>query len=128
MQACYPYLENRDGRVINLASSVGVQGTAGYAPYAMAKEAIRALTRVAAREWGNKRITVNAICPIALTDAFNASTDGGKNWSPPMAIPRMGSPEDDIAPIALFLASADSQYMTGYSFMGDGGFMMDTAR
>lgn len=52
MQACYPYLERHGGRVINFASSVGLQGTAGIAPYAMAKEAIRALTRVAAREWG----------------------------------------------------------------------------
>src|SRR3546814_16096009 len=49
MQACYPHLKGRDGaRVINFASSVGIKGTAGFAPYAMAKEAIRGLTRVAA--------------------------------------------------------------------------------
>jgi NAD(P)-dependent dehydrogenase (short-subunit alcohol dehydrogenase family) len=128
MQACYPHLENRDGRVINLASSVGVQGTPSLAPYAMAKEAIRALTRVAAREWGDKGITVNNICPIALTDAYAKAIDEEGMVMPPTAIPRMGDPDNDIAPIALFLASQDSQYMTGYTFMADGGFMIDTAR
>ena len=53
MQAAYPHLKRSGaGRVINFASSVGVIGAAGFAPYAMAKEAIRALSRVAAREWG----------------------------------------------------------------------------
>src|SRR3546814_13929670 len=62
MQACYPHLKGRDGaRVINFASSVGIKGTAGFAPYAMAKEAIRGLTRVAAREWGADGLPVNKI-------------------------------------------------------------------
>src|SRR3546814_11167554 len=72
MQACYPHPKGRDGaRVINFASSVGIKGTAGFAPYAMAKEAIRGLTRVAAREWGADGITVNNILPIARTDPTN---------------------------------------------------------
>lgn len=129
MQACHPHLQGRDGRVINFASSVGLQGTAGFAPYAMAKEAIRALTRVAAREWGASRITVNSILPLAATDAYEASmASDGVAAMPTLPIPRMGSPEDDIAPIALFLASADSGYMTGCSFTADGGFMIDAAR
>ena len=126
MQACYPYLENRDGRIINVTSAVGVLGVAGFAPYAMAKEATRALTRVAAREWGDKRITVNSLCPFALTDAFKETTVGV--FVPPSPIPRVGDPDEDIAPIVLFMASKDSQYMTGYTFMADGGLVIDTAR
>ncbi|MDB5686990.1 MAG: 3-oxoacyl-(acyl-carrier-protein) reductase protein [Rhizorhabdus sp.] len=128
MQACYPHLEGREGRVINFASSVGVRGTAGFTPYAMAKEAIRALTRVAAREWGQKGITVNNILPIARTDAFDATTDSGAGWIPDSPIARLGSPDEDIAPVALFLASKDSQFMTGYSLTPDGGYIIDSAR
>jgi 3-oxoacyl-[acyl-carrier protein] reductase len=127
MQACYPYLENRDGRIINVTSATGILGVAGFAPYAMSREATRALTRVAAREWGDKRITVNALCPFALTDAFRETTADGV-FVPPSPIPRIGSPEEDIAPVALFMASKDSQYMTGCSFMADGGLIIDAAR
>src|SRR5687768_17841482 len=60
MQACYPHLKaSRGGRVINFASLAGVIGMPTYGPYNMAKEAVRALTRTAAREWGADRITVN---------------------------------------------------------------------
>ena len=68
MQACYPHLKaSGDGRVINFASLAGVLGLVPYAPYDMAKEAVRALTRVAAREWGADRITVNNVLPVANT-------------------------------------------------------------
>jgi 3-oxoacyl-[acyl-carrier protein] reductase len=132
MQAAYPHLKRTGaGRVINFASSVGVLGTAGFAPYAMAKEAIRALTRVAAREWGADGITVNNILPIAQTDAFEATTsdaEGEATWVPNSAIARLGQPDLDIAPVALFLASADARFMTGYSMTPDGGFIIDSAR
>lgn len=132
MQAAYPHLKKSGaGRVINFASSVGVIGAAGFTPYAMAKEAIRALTRVAAREWGADTITVNNILPIAHTDAFDATTengDGEKTWFPDTPLARLGSPDEDIAPVALFLASADARFLTGYSMTPDGGFIIDTAR
>ncbi|CAH0495305.1 SDR family NAD(P)-dependent oxidoreductase [Novosphingobium sp. CECT 9465] len=132
MQAAYPYLKRSGaGRVINFASSVGVIGAAGFAPYAMAKEAIRALSRVAAREWGADAITVNNILPIAQTDSFDATTAddaGTPTWVPNSPIARLGSPDLDIAPVALFLASADARFMTGYSLTPDGGFIIDTAR
>lgn len=58
MQACYPHLKaSGEGRVINFASLAGIVGMQGYAPYNMAKEAVRALTRSAAREWGADKIT-----------------------------------------------------------------------
>lgn len=122
MQAAYPYLKaSGAGRIINFGSAGGLLGMVGYAPYGMAKEAVRALTRVAAREWGADGITVNNIMPIA--DTF------GSDRPPlPNVFDRNGSPEEDIAPVALFLASKDSQFITGYSLTPDGGMIIDGAR
>lgn len=132
MQAAYPFLrKSGSGRVINFASSAGIIGAADFTPYAMAKEAVRGLTRVAAREWGIDKITVNNILPIADTDATDASTkneEGEATWVPNTPLGRVGSPEADIAPVALFLASADGQFLTGYSMTPDGGFIIDSAR
>jgi NAD(P)-dependent dehydrogenase (short-subunit alcohol dehydrogenase family) len=89
----------------------------------MAKEAVRALTRTAAREWAADNITVNNVLPIAETWGPDANV-------PPPANPlgRYGSPEEDIAPVVLFLASKDSQYITGSSLTPDGGWIIDSAR
>lgn len=123
MQACHPYLKaSGEGRIINFGSMAGVVGLADYGPYAMAKEAVRALTRVAAREWAGDRITVNNVLPLA-------DTWGAKDVPPPSnALARYGSAEEDIAPVVLFLASRDAQFMTGYSLMPDGGLIIDSAR
>ncbi|GKX48835.1 MULTISPECIES: SDR family NAD(P)-dependent oxidoreductase [Pectobacterium] len=125
MQAAYPYLKaSGAGRVINFGSLAGVTGLVGYAPYNMAKEAVRALTRNAAREWGADGITVNNVLPVADTwgaAAANAPT-------PTNALARFGSPEEDVAPVVLFLASGDSQFITGSSLTPDGGSIIDAAR
>lgn len=123
MQGCYPHLKaSGDGRVINFASVAGVRGMTGYSPYVMAKEAVRALTRVAAREWGADRITVNNVLPVA-------NTYGAADVPPPQnVLARHGSAEDDIAPVVLFLASKDAQFLTGYSLTPDGGMLIDSAR
>ena len=65
MQACYPHLKQRGGRIIKLGSAAGLRGIAGQAVYGAAKEAIRALSKTAAREWGPDGINVNIICPLA---------------------------------------------------------------
>ncbi|BAP40942.1 oxidoreductase, short chain dehydrogenase/reductase family [Pseudomonas sp. StFLB209] len=123
MQVCYPWLKaSGAGRVINFASLAGVVGLPGYAPYNMAKEAVRALTRSAAREWGADAITVNNVLPVA-------ETWGDAVVPPPSnVLGRYGSPEHDIAPVVLFLASKDAQYLTGYSLTPDGGQIIDSAR
>lgn len=123
MQACHKYLKaSGEGRVVNLASCAGVLGMPPYGPYAMAKEAVRALTRVAAREWGADKITVNNVLPIA-------ETWGDVQVPPPTnALVRYGNPEQDVAPVVLFLASADAQFLTGYSLTPDGGMIIDSAR
>ncbi|MCI4592244.1 SDR family oxidoreductase [Sphingobium sp. BYY-5] len=122
MQAAYPHLKaSGAGRIINLGSASGLLGMVGYAPYGMAKEAVRALTRVAAREWGADGITVNNVMPIA--DTF------GSDRPPlPNVFDRNGSPEQDIAPVILFLATKDAQFITGYSLTPDGGMIIDSAR
>jgi NAD(P)-dependent dehydrogenase (short-subunit alcohol dehydrogenase family) len=124
MQACYPHLKaSGEGRVINFASLAGVIGLQGYAPYNMAKEAVRALTRSAAREWGADNITVNNVMPVADTWGGSANAPAPTN-----ALGRFGSPEEDIAPVVLFLASKDAQFLTGYSLTPDGGQIIDSAR
>lgn len=124
MQACYPHLKaSGEGRVINFASLAGVVGMQGYAPYNMAKEAVRALTRSAAREWGADKITVNNVMPVA--DTWEAAVDVPV---PTNVLGRYGSPEEDIAPVVLFLASKDAQFLTGYSLTPDGGQIIDSAR
>ncbi|AYG69135.1 MULTISPECIES: SDR family oxidoreductase [unclassified Rhizobium] len=124
MQAAYPHLKaSEQGRVINFGSMAGVIGLAGMGPYNMAKEAVRALTRTAAREWAADKITVNNVLPVAET------------WGPEANVPpptnplgRYGSPEEDIAPVVLFLASKDAQFLTGYTLTPDGGLLIDSAR
>jgi NAD(P)-dependent dehydrogenase (short-subunit alcohol dehydrogenase family) len=129
MQAVFPYMDGRDGRIINLASCLGLSCMETFGPYAMTKEAIRALTRTAAREWGPRRVTVNNLLPVAATDAFRQSMERrSTDELPPCPVPRIGDPADDIAPMALFLASAEASYFTGYSFCADGGLSMDAAR
>jgi 3-oxoacyl-[acyl-carrier protein] reductase len=100
----------------------GILGMPPYGPYNMAKEAIRALTRVAAREWGADKITVNNVLPVANT------WDTDDVPAPTNLLARHGSPEDDIAPVVLFLASKDAQFLTGYSLTPDGGQIIDSAR
>ena len=125
MQACYPHLKaSGEGRVINFGSMAGVIGLVGYGPYNMAKEAVRALTRTAAREWGADKITVNNVLPVA--DTWGAAA---ADMPPPTnALARYGSPEEDVAPVVLFLASRDAQFLTGYSLTPDGGSIIDGAR
>ena len=125
MQAAYPHLKASGAcRVINFASLAGVAGQPPYAPYNMAKEAVRALTRAAAREWGADKITVNNVLPVANTWGVDA-TDLP---APDNALARFGSPEEDIAPVVLFLANNDAQFLTGYSLTPDGGSIIDGAR
>lgn len=129
MQACQPHMLARGGgRIVNIASGAGVNGAITYGAYAMSKEALRALTRSAAREWGKDGITVNNVCPLGLTDALELAIERGFDAVPRTPIPRYGSPTEDIAPTVLFLASDEGRYLTGYTLMADGGMHIDTAR
>ncbi len=125
MQACYPYLKETKGSVINFASGAGLFGNFGQCSYAAAKEGIRGLTRVAATEWSKDGINVNVVCPLAWT----AQLEGFKNaypdafeknvHTPPMGY--FGNPETDIGRVCVQLANPDFKYMTGETITLEGG-------
>ncbi|MET4559558.1 NAD(P)-dependent dehydrogenase (short-subunit alcohol dehydrogenase family) [Lysinibacillus parviboronicapiens] len=103
--------------MINFASGAGLAGHDTQGAYAAAKEAIRGLSRVAANEWGRFGINVNLISPIANSPGVQAWAkaqpeyyEAVKNKIP---MGRFGNVEQDIGRVAVFLASEDSQYITG---------------
>ena len=111
--------------MINFASSSGQLGFEGNASYNATKEAIRALTRTAAREWGTHKVTVNVVNPALRTDAFEAWREARPEFVDQLvqqiALKRLGDPMADGAPLLVFLASPASDYITGMTFMLDGG-------
>lgn len=126
MQAAFPIMKAQGrGNVINLCSLNGVNAHIGTAEYNSAKEALRSLSRTAAREWAPHGIVVNVICPAAKSAAFRAVMErnpelvAGADAANPMGY--LGDPERDIAPVALFLASDDAHYVTGNTLFVDGG-------
>jgi len=128
MQAAYPYLKMNGGRIINIGSGAGVDGLAGQAAYASAKEAIRALSRCAAREWGADGINVNVLCPLAsspgVAKLIELAPEMEQRLTKGNPIARVGDCETDIGPVAVFLASDDSRYVTGQTIPADGGGVM----
>ena len=126
MCAVLPLMKAKSwGRIINLGSLAAESGHAGLGEYAAAKGAIASLTRVAAREWGPHGITANIIYPAAASkrglDYMQRDADRFAQLMAERPIGRLGDPEEDIAPIALFLASEDSRFLTGHVFYADGG-------
>ena len=111
MKACYPYLKESKGSVINFASGAGLFGNFGQCAYAAAKEGIRGLTRVAATEWAKDGVNVNIICQLAWTAQLeqfkNAYPDAfDKNvHTPPMG--HFGDSELEIGRVCVQLASPD---------------------
>lgn len=125
MRACYPYLKETQGTVINFASGAGLFGNAGQSSYAAAKEGIRGLSRVAATEWGKDNINVNVVCPLAMTAQLENFRDSypeayEQNLK---AVPmgRFGDPERDIGRVCVLLASPDFKYMSGETITLEGG-------
>ncbi|MDB5971393.1 MAG: family NAD(P)-dependent oxidoreductase [Hydrocarboniphaga sp.] len=128
MKAAFPHLSKSRGKVINFGSPMAQINLEGGMAYNMTKEAVRSLSRTAAREWGPLGINVNVINPIMLTDALResyetapTSFDGTIAQVP---LRRFGNPETDLAPVAVFLASRDSDFLTGMTLQVDGGFFM----
>lgn len=126
MRAAFPHMREQGwGRVISIASLNGVNAHMGSADYNAAKEALRALTRTAAREWARYGITCNIICPAALAESTRRimAQQPGMIERIEAANPmgRMGDPERDIGGVAAFLASEDARYLTGNTLFVDGG-------
>jgi NAD(P)-dependent dehydrogenase (short-subunit alcohol dehydrogenase family) len=130
MQAAFPVMrEQGRGRIVTFGSNAALEGVASYAAYSAAKEAIRAVSRTAATEWGRFGITVNCICPVSVrhhTPGLDdpellAKFERGFSRQP---IPHDGRLEEDIAPVVGFLLSDASAYVTGQTLMADGGRIM----
>ncbi len=127
MQAVHPHMQAQGwGRIVNFASSMGITGGRGFAAYNASKEAIRALTRTAAREWAMDGIVVNAVAPAAATHHGKAGeqSEGYRVFVESCPMQRQGDPELDIAPIVALLCSDACRYLTGHTFMADGGAFM----
>ncbi len=113
------------GRIINMASLNGVNAHMGSADYNVAKEALRALTRTAAREWAAYGICCNIVCPAALSQSARRIMEQQPGMieriSAANPMGRMGDPETDIGGVCAFLASKDARYLTGNTLFVDGG-------
>jgi NAD(P)-dependent dehydrogenase (short-subunit alcohol dehydrogenase family) len=128
MQSAFPWLKERGGSVINFGTRQGIYGEPGDGIYGAGKEGIRALSRSAAREWGQFGIRINVINPAALSPSaevhLNANPERAQKYYDEISLRRFGRPDEDIAPIAVFLASDEGQYLTGQTLNADGGQIM----
>ena len=130
MQAVLPHMQAAGrGRIVTMATSLGLTGAAGYGPYAASNEAIRSLTRTAANEWGRDGITVNCVLPASAAHRMKPDGDPERKavfdaMYAEHPLGRDGNPETDIAPAVAFLLSDASQYVTGQSLGVDGGGIM----
>lgn len=118
-------MKKRAGRIINMASVVGITGNKGQANYAASKAGLIALTKSVAKELGSRNILVNAIAPgfieTEMTDAMTADARSALNALIPLE--RLGKPSD-IAAAVVFLASDAAAYITGQVLVVDGGMVM----
>ena len=120
-----PMMKQRKGRIINVASVVGITGNPGQANYVAAKAGVIGFTKTAAKELASRGITVNAVAPGFITTDMTEQLPEDVRGQLLSQIPlgRLGEP-GDIAKVAAFLASEDSSYMTGQTLSVDGGMAM----
>lgn len=118
-------MKQRKGRIINVASVVGVIGNPGQANYVAAKAGVIGLTKSTARELASRNINVNAVAPgFITTDMTNELPEElQKEMLKQIPLNRLGKPEE-VASVVRFLATADSGYMTGQVLHVDGGMAM----
>ncbi|MFN9213974.1 MAG: SDR family NAD(P)-dependent oxidoreductase [Gemmatimonadota bacterium] len=124
-RALLPHLAAGGGSIVNISSIGGVSPEHGLGIYSVSKAALISLTQVMAREWGPSGVRANAICPGLIRTDFSQTL-----WQDPaimgrflkaQPIPRIGEPED-VAGMAVFLASGAAAYCTGGTYMVDGGY------
>ena len=124
-QAARPMMKQKYGKIINMASVVGVTGNAGQVNYAASKAGVIGMTKSMAKELANRGVTVNAIAPgfirTAMTDVLSDDVKAEITRVIPMGV--MGDTED-VANLAAFLASDASRYITGQVINVDGGMVM----
>jgi 3-oxoacyl-[acyl-carrier protein] reductase len=126
IKAVFPVMmKQRSGKIINMASVIGQMGNVSQANYAASKAGVIALTKTAAKELAKRGVCVNAIAPgyiqTPMTDQLSDQVKDAIKAVIPLE--RLGQPED-VANMVLFLASNESDYVTGHTFNVDGGMVM----
>ena len=118
-------MKQRSGRIVNMASIIGIMGNPGQANYSASKGGLIAFTKTAAKELASRNINVNAIAPGFIQTDMTAKLSEDLKQKMLAVIPqaRLGSPLD-VAKAALFLASEESDYITGQVIQVDGGMVM----
>jgi 3-oxoacyl-[acyl-carrier protein] reductase len=118
-------MKQRSGKIVNVASVMGIMGNVGQANYSASKGGVIALTKTTAKELGSRGVNVNAVAPgfiqTAMTDELPESIRD--NIASRIPLNRLGTPED-VAKLILFLCSEDSSYITGQVINIDGGMVM----
>jgi 3-oxoacyl-[acyl-carrier protein] reductase len=118
-------MRQREGRIINITSIIGLTGNAGQANYAASKAGIIALTKSAAKELGSRSVTVNAIAPGFIETDMTAGLSEQVKGEMLTRIPlrRFGAGQD-VAGVVAFLLSPDAAYITGQTLVCDGGMAL----
>jgi NAD(P)-dependent dehydrogenase (short-subunit alcohol dehydrogenase family) len=126
MQACFPTMKARGGRIINFGSGGATMGLPELGAYNIAKEGVRGLTKTAATRWGKYGITVNTVCPLSMSDAYQTwfdtlSEEAQRKHLEGIPLRRMGDAEKDIGALVVFLAGPGGGYITSRTLHVDGG-------
>ncbi len=126
IKAAFPIMmKQRSGKIVNIASVIGLMGNISQANYSASKGGVIALTKTAAREYAKRGVTVNAVAPgyiqTPMTDQLSDQVKNGIMSLIPME--KMGQPED-VANAVYFLSSPESDYITGQTIVVDGGMVM----
>jgi len=120
-----PMIKQKGGRIVNIASIIGIIGNAGQANYSASKAGIIALTKTTAKELASRNITANAVAPGFIQTEMTAKLPEELKQKMLAVIPlnRFGTPAD-VAKVCLFLASDEAGYITGQTIVVDGGMVM----
>jgi NAD(P)-dependent dehydrogenase (short-subunit alcohol dehydrogenase family) len=125
-RAVLPHMiKQKSGKIINIASSLAFQGAANLSHYATSKGGVVTFTRSVAREVGQFNINVNSLCPgFTLSADPESITEEGRQYEVPARILKKPEYPEDLVGTAVFLASADSDFMTGQAVVVDGGVIL----